>query len=166
MKRQVIDQKGRLFGKLSVIDLAVILCVLIVAIGGYIKFMVLPQTAVTVEGAPVRYTIELVNVRDWAMHNIREGDAMFVSGVYVGTVVGVSYEPHDVIVQGNGIAWRGIVPERYVAFVEIEATATVSEGRFMVSRTVPMAVGNSAGEFTTRYAEVRAFVKEINLYGE
>jgi len=159
----LIDNKGRLFGKISVIDLAIILLVIAVAIGAYIKFMVAPQTAVTIEAAPAQYTLEIQNVRDWAMHNIREGDQVFVTGVYVGTITSVTYGPHEATRRGEGSVFRATVPERFNVWLEIEATATVNDGRVMISRTVPMAMGNSPTDFDTRYASFYAIVREIHI---
>ena len=162
----MVDEKGRLFGKLSVIDLGILLCVIMIALGSYMKFFTLEQTNVTIQAAPVRYTIVAEPVRDWAMRNIREGDAMFVQGVYVGTIEGISYEPHEVVVQSDGALWRAPVPERFMIILDVVGTATISDGRIMVSRTVPMAIGNSSTEFTTRYAEFHALVREIHVYDE
>jgi len=162
MKR-LIDEKGRIAGKVSMIDLSILLLIVMVAIGAVIKFTVTPQTAVTIQAAPVQYTLEIRGVRHWAMHNIREGDAIFEGGVYVGTVTGVSHEPHEAFVQGDGVVWVADVPERYNVLLELEATATVNDGRIMVSRTVPTAVGNSPTEFISRYAEFIAIVREIHI---
>ena len=160
---KLIDEKGRIRGKVSVIDLAILLLVIIIAIGAFLKFMVLDQTAVTVQEAPVRYTLEIANVRHWAMHNIREGDTVFASGgVAIGTIVSVEAEPFRSVPVGR--SWWGVVPERYLVLVEVSATATVTDGRFLVSRTVPMGEGNSTAPFTTRYAEFSAMVREIGLY--
>jgi len=86
---KLIDGRGRLGGKVSVIDLGIVLLVVMMLIGAYVKFMVLPQTDVTVESVSVRYTLEITNVREWTRNNIREGDAVFSAGVHVGTVVKV-----------------------------------------------------------------------------
>jgi len=162
MKR-MIDEKGRLFGKISVIDLSILFLIVMVAIGAVIKFTVTPQTAVTIQAAPVQYTLEIRGVRHWAMHNIRVGDALFDGGVYVGTVTDISHGPHDAFVQGDGEIWLAYVPERFNVWIDIEATATVHDGRIMVSRTVPTAVGNSPTKFTSRYAEFHATVREIHI---
>jgi len=162
---KLIDEKGRLFGKMSVIDFGILLLVIMIAIGAFVKFMVLDQTAIVVEAAPVQYTLEVRGVRDWALRNIREGDAVFAGGVYVGTITNVSYTDMEVYVSGDGEVWLAYLPDRYVVFLEIAATATVNDRGYFVSRTVPMAVGNSLTEFTTRYAEFVAIVAEINLYG-
>jgi len=163
MMKRLIDEKGRLFGKISVIDLAVILLIIAVAVGAYIKFMVVPQTDVRIEAAPAQFTLEIQNVRDWAMHNIREGDQVFVTGVYVGTITQVTYGPHVATRRGEGLVFRAEVPERYNVWLEIEGTATVSDGRIMLSRTVPIALGNSPTDFVTRYATFYAIVREIHI---
>jgi len=166
MKKR-IDEKGRLFGKISVIDFGILLLVIMIAVGAYVKFMVLEQTTVTVEAVPVRYTLEITNVRDWALHNIRVGDVLYVTGTEVGTVVEVEARPHRAVVSTNaGTVWWGDVPERYVVEVEVEGTATVSDGRVLVSRTVPLGTGTSTTVFTTRYAEFIATVGEIVQYGD
>jgi len=166
MKKPLIDEQGRLFGRLSVIDLGILLLVLLAIAGAYVKFIVLEQTAVTVNVAPVRYTLELSGVRDWTLRNIREGDTLFVTGTPVGTVVGLTPVPLEVPIVGDGALWWGEVPARYVLLIDVAGTATVTDGRFLVSRTVPMAVGNSGTQFMTRYAEFQATVREIALYEE
>ena len=167
MKTRCIDEKGRLFGKISVIDLSILLLVVFIAIGAFLKFMVLEQTTITVEAAPVSYTLEITNVRDWTAHNIRAGDTLYVTGTAVGTVRAVEMRPHRVTISSNdGTVWWGDVPERYVVEVEVAGNATVSDGRVLVSRTVPLGVGTSTTIFTTRYAEFYATVGEITLYGD
>ncbi|MCL2588747.1 MAG: DUF4330 domain-containing protein, partial [Oscillospiraceae bacterium] len=108
---KLIDNKGRLGGKLSVIDLVIILLIIAIAIGVYLQFFVFEQTAVTVDVHPVRYTLQTDNVRDWAMRNIREGDAVFAAGgVYVGTVYSIESIPFEVSVSSDGLIWLGEVP--------------------------------------------------------
>jgi len=165
--KTLIDEKGRLFGKGSVIDLGILLLVVMVALGAYVKFFVLEQTSVVTEVFPVRYTLEVVGVRDWTVNNIQEGDTLFVTGVAVGTVVSVETRPHQTLIAGrDGEVWWGEVPERYVAYVEISATATLNDGRYLVSRTVPMAEGNSPTSFHTRFTQFRATVREIQPYDQ
>lgn len=167
MKRATIDKSGRLFGKINVIDLGILLLVVVIAIGAFLKFAVLEQTTVTIEAAPVRYIVDITNVRDWTARNIQAGDTLYVTGTAVGTVVNVSTRPHRVAISSNdGTVWWGDVPERYVVEVEVEATATVSDGRVLVSRTVPMGAGTSNTVFSTRYAEFYGMVREITLYGD
>ena len=158
---KLIDNQGRIGGKLSVIDLGIILILIAVAIGAIWKFNVSPVTGTHIETPPVRYTIEVVGVRDWAMHNIRVGDTIFHQGSDIGTVVNVESQAHRLLVQGATEAWWGYVPDRYVVLVEVEATASRIDGRVLINRTTPLGVGNSEQPFTTRYAEFHGTIKEI-----
>ncbi|MCL2367746.1 MAG: DUF4330 domain-containing protein, partial [Oscillospiraceae bacterium] len=162
------DEKGRIGGKVSVLDLAIILLVLAVALGAFLRFFVLEQTEISVEAAPVRYTLEVSGVRHWTVANIRVGDQLFAPGnVAVGTIRNIRQEPQVVISTGeDGTIWEGVLPERYVLFLEVEGVATLRDGRFLVSRTVPMGVGNSGIHFMSRYASFGATVTEIAQYGE
>ena len=162
--RKLIDEKGRLGGKLSVIDLAIILLVILVAIGAYLNFFVLRQTAVTVEAQSVRYTIEVGGVRHWGIRNIRVGDTLFSAGTEVGTIQSIEVQPHMTLVFGADGPWWGEVPERYTLLIEVSATATITDGRFLVPRTVPMNAGNSGVGFSTRYASFHGTLTEIVLY--
>ena len=161
MKKRLIDEKGKLFGKVNIIDLGIVILVLLVAVGAYVKFVVLEQTAVATEVFPVHYTLEVVGVRDWTVGNIQVGDTLFSNNVAIGTIVSVEAEPHEIVITGEGKVWWGEVPERYVVFVGVEGTAILSEGRYLISRTVPMAVGNSGSFFATKFAEFNATVREI-----
>ena len=163
MKR-LIDEKGRLFGKLSVIDLAVLLLVLVIAAGTLLRGSAMEQAEITVDTVPVRYTLEITGVRDWAANNFRAGDELFTLQTNVGTVVRVEAHPHVAVSSEGSEPWWSEVPNRYVLFLEVEATATVIDGRVLVSRTIPLSVGNSPNTFMSRYAEAQATVREIVLY--
>ena len=162
--KQMIDEKGRLFGKLSVIDAAVILIVIAVAFGAFLKFVVLEQTAVSAEVHPVSITLEVSGVRAWGMNNIRAGDTIFTGGTEVGEITEVEVRPFRVYTQGEGQVWWGEVPDRYVLILSVAAEATISEeGRVMVSRVLPMNIGNSGVGFVSRYADFVAAIREISI---
>jgi len=84
----------------------------------------------------------------------------------VGTIQSVVAQPHRTLVNGDDGPWWGVVPERYTVFVEVSATATVVDDRFLISRTVPMSAGNSGVSFSTRYAAFHGLLTEIVLYDE
>ena len=157
----MIDAKGKLFGKISIIDLFLLLLVVAVALGAFVKFFMLEQTAVTVDQAPVRYTLEVNNVRHWAHTNIQVGDNLFSQGTPVGTITGIESIPHTMPISGNGTLWWGEVPDRYTLLIEVQGVATMNDGRFMLSRVVPMGAGNSGISFTSRYAGFTGTVREI-----
>ena len=162
---KLIDEKGRIGGKLSLIDLALLLLILVIAVGAFLRFSDREQPVVMVAETPVRYTLEVAGVRDWTRNNIQVGDALFRLNNYVGTVTSVTATPHRVLSPEGG-AWWGEVPDRYTLIIEVEGTASVIDGRILVARTVPLHVTNLGSIFTTRYAETSATVREIVLYDE
>lgn len=166
MKRW-IDEKGRVFGKINVIDFGILLLVILVAIGAFVKFALLEQTAIATEEIPVRYTLQITSVRHWTVGNLQVGDTLFTSGTDVGTIVSIEAEPHEGLVStGGGELWWGVVPERYVVFLEVEAIAILSEDRILISRTVPMVSGNALTSFQTKFTEFNATIREIYLHGQ
>jgi len=74
-------------------------------------------------------------------------------------------QPYEATLSGNGKIWSNFVPDRYMLYVEIEATAIISNGRYLVSRTVPIAVSNSPTWLSTKYAGFGGMVQEIVPHG-
>ncbi|MCL2563948.1 MAG: DUF4330 domain-containing protein [Oscillospiraceae bacterium] len=164
--RKLIDEKGRIGGKFSVIDLGVLALILVILLGGAFTFLRSEQETSgsetpTGRNIPVRYMMEIAGVRDWTVRNIELGDTLFLGEFEVGTIIGVETEPHRQLVTGDGAVWWGEVPNRYLVTLEIESTATVLEGRILIARSVPMSVGNSTGAFHTRYTAFHATVREF-----
>jgi len=169
--RKFIDEKGRLGSKCSVIDLAVLLLILVVVAGAVFAFMGEAQ----VEGADgtvvgrdmsVRYTLQISGVRDWALHNIRVGDQLFVGETDVGTIISRESEPYKMLFSEDGEVWWAEVPDRHVIIIQVEGTATVLDGRILVAGTVPMSVSNTTMGFTSRYADFHATTREFDFYEE
>ena len=157
-----IDENGRLFGKVNIIDLGIVAIVLFMVVGVFFQFRVLVPAATVAEDVPIRYTLEITGVRDWTIGNLREGDTLFLNNEDVGRIVSIRYAPQQVlVVTGEGELWWGEVPERYVIFLEVEATAIVVDGRYMISRVIPLHVGNSGNIFASKFAQFGATVREM-----
>ena len=81
----VIDDRGRLFGKVSVVDLFVLLLLVALALFAYVRF----AGTDTVEG-PYRLTLTVEKVRDVTVVQFQEGDTVTDEG---GTVLGRIVSP-------------------------------------------------------------------------
>ena len=100
----MLDEKGRLFGKINIVDLIVlILLVLIVAVVG-LKLLGKNGTLPGASGssAKITYTVQVNGVYPEVYENLREyveqegGDQLMASGnMLSGYVVGVMSRPHD-----------------------------------------------------------------------
>ena len=160
--KKLIDEKGRLFGKVSVVDLGVILLLVFIIAGAYLQLVVLEPTGMGAQEIPIRYTLEVSGVRDWTIDNLRVGDALFAREEPMGTIVSMEYGPHNTLtISGDGEIWWSEVPDRYVLHLEIEASAIVVDGRYLVFRTTPLAVSNGSPSFHTKFAQFSGRVLEI-----
>jgi hypothetical protein len=59
----MIDKNGKLFGKISIVDLAVIAAVVILLAGIYVRFLGGP-TKTVVQSSDFYYTLEVKNIRE------------------------------------------------------------------------------------------------------
>lgn len=90
----MIDEKGRLFGKINIVDLLVILVVLIGAAVLAVKFLS-PKGGAS--KTPVTYTVLVENVRQEVYENIQQNipSTLMAAGELLdGQVVAVSAVPH------------------------------------------------------------------------
>ncbi len=94
----IVDQKGRLFGKVNLLDLVVVLAILAVAGRfGYQHYMG-KQAAPTGEDKQVAVTMKFAAVQQPTVDNVPVGTAIYdsKSGGYLGKVVDVWSQPATV----------------------------------------------------------------------
>lgn len=99
----VIDHKGRLFGKINLLDLVVVVAVLAVAGRyGYKHFMP-NQTRTTGQDTTVEITVKLAKVSPETAATIRKGDPVVdgTSNVRLGAVSKVEVKPATIVEGGN-----------------------------------------------------------------
>ena len=157
-----IDKNGKLFGKISIIDLLIFGMVVLVFFGIMMRQARTQQDVQVVQDTQINYTIEIANVRYWARYNIRPGDSVFSSNTQVGTVVAVTYEPYTTTVATAQGVFQAEVPNRYTTRIHVEARAMIDGGRVLVSHSIPMGSGNANMQFTTRYANFTGRISELN----
>lgn len=95
----MIDEKGRLFGKINIVDLLVILVVVIAAVVLGMKFLRPGSSAGDAGGSAtaVTYTVLVENVRPEVYENVQKyiPSTLMASGEMLdGQVVGVTATPH------------------------------------------------------------------------
>lgn len=159
---KLMDKNGKLFGKISIIDLLIVGLVLLVVLGIAMRQARTEQDTQLVQDTPISYTIEIVNVRHWARYNIRPGDHLFSSNTQVGTVVAVTYEPYIATSVTPYGVFQAEVPNRYITRIHVEARATVDDGRVLVSHSIPMGSGNTGVWFSSRYTNFSGRILELN----
>lgn len=118
---KIINEKGKLFGIINIIDLSVLLIVGLLIVGGAKRMKTKPITATETSKAIV--TFEVSNVRMPSVENIVVGDPIYHydKGTYIGDILEVSYVPYMEPVE-SGDKWvNAEVPGKYVVTFKAEA---------------------------------------------
>jgi len=160
---KLIDKKGRVFGRISFIDLTVIAVIIVLAIGAVYKFKFMDKTSNTVAMQDVTYTVRIDQVRDYIYDNIEIGDQIFdkASGNAIGTISGIQKEQAtDIIMLSDGTAVRGPVENRINIILTIDAKAVKNDSGIFVNRSYELLRG-SKRLFITKYFECEGSISSI-----
>lgn len=163
--KKIIDENGRLFGKISVIDILVIVIVLIAGAALYVKYGVLETTNVAADTVPVTYTVTIAGVRDFTVDSIQPGDLLYDKngggGYPVGTITDVAFSNAKKASElADGTLVMGNVEGRYDVVLTVAADGKVSQGRYLVNKTYELNV-NSRRTFYTKYSTFEGVISGI-----
>ncbi|MDR3311173.1 MAG: DUF4330 domain-containing protein [Oscillospiraceae bacterium] len=153
--KKLIDDRGRIRGKISVIDLAFIaVCIALVLIA-YLKFGGGGVTQSQAGLSDVRYTITIKNIRPQVAGTLRAGDAVKTqTGASVGTVAEVRVLPATSVQKKiDGSFVEGTIEGKVDCEVVISAKCTSSGGRYFVDRTYELALGRNE-PLVTKYTMI------------
>lgn len=123
-KMKVVNEKGKLFGIINIIDLAVILIVALLAVGGAKRMKKSPVA--TTESKKALITVEVSNVRTATVDGLVVGDPLYHydKGQEFGKIVNKEVEPYKEPVESGDGRWiLAEVPEKYAVILTIEANA-------------------------------------------
>ncbi len=136
---------GKLFGKISIIDLAAILVVLVLIAGVAMRFS--GNQAVSVStGQAIECVVKVENVRMQTVNALQKGGAVFdqESKEYIGDITGVAEEPGTTMLLMENGEYREVPTEgRYNAYVTIAFTGSVSDAGYYTATNRQMSVGGT-----------------------
>ena len=166
MSKKVIDKNGRLFGKISVIDIAVLIIMIVLAISFYLKFNVIDETSTKTVTQPITYTVKIPAVRQYALDMLEEGDAFFSndngSKGQIGEITKIEYSPATFSSPAlDGTYSTGTIEGKYDVVLTIKADASSSKGRFYVDSTFEI-VSNASHNFNTKYYNFYGTILDVN----
>ena len=160
---KIIDGKGRLFGRISVIDIIVIIVALVLIVAFYIKFNAGDNPFTSRDTTEVTYTVRIASIRLTSANHLRPGDNIYYqeTGAFVGTIKDVEIndaEVTDSIVDGTYVV--ASVEDRYDITLTIDANCTISNDRYYINNTFELRV-NASYRFLTKYNDVSGIVTTI-----
>lgn len=134
----LIDGKGRLFGKINIIDLLIVLMLVVIVGGAYYMFFGGDDKQVLDAGTLI-YDIEVTNVSKSFVDAINPGDPIkdSVRGNDLGTVVSKTAREATMMIEDfiNGRYVISKVPNTYDVVITIEAKANVTPANILVGGT-------------------------------
>lgn len=152
---KIIDRNGRLFGKISVIDVIVILAVIVVALAIYVKTHK-PQTGSNVSTTTVVYQMKVDNQPEYMLQAIQVGDQIYdkerSTGGSLGTITDIQVSDGTYEAKLNDGTYEVVPAEnRYNLLLTIRGEGLVEEdGSILLNRVYDLGV-NSSREFNNKY---------------
>lgn len=118
---KIINEKGKLFGIINVIDLSILLIVGLILVGGISRMR--SQPMISNDSTEGVLTFEVADIRMVSIEHILVGDSLFHydKGTYIGEIIEVTYEPYKEPVEFEGQWVNSEVPGKYVALFKVKA---------------------------------------------
>lgn len=158
----IINKEGKLFGKISIVDIAVVLIIIVLAVGIYIRFAGGANTVVTTD-EEITCTFLIRNVRMYSVEALRKGGPVYdkTSKEYIGDITDVRYEEGEYKVNmADGSFVNAAPEERYNVYVTVDFKGKVGDNGYYTAANKYLAAGTSA-VITTKYAQCESSVYSI-----
>jgi hypothetical protein len=159
----IIDDRGRLFGKVSIIDLAVILLVVALLGGVYFKLFVYGKDVKEANTSVFQYQVLVSDVRIISVNALKEGDNVFDENTkeLLGKIVKKEVMPSEQnILKNDGTYVKAEKPDRYNVIVTVEASGIISANGYLINGKREIKRGLE-GKLVTRFIEPKAKVLDI-----
>lgn len=163
MKRKLIDDKGRIFGVLNVLDFIVIVMVVLLILGIFLKLFVIGTTKVNTDEENIQITIIIKNVRQYTVDALEVGDIMYESdlGGELGEITDILVEDASASVElADGSVVEAGAEGYYDITITITTTCEIDEGKYILNDNYEINV-NSYRALYTKYSTFSATVLSI-----
>lgn len=159
---KLIDNKGRLFGKINVIDLFVLLVILFIAIGGFVRMQ---QNKLGSENAKkIEVVVHVEEVRQATLDGLEVGDVLnfYNQNLRFGEIKEKRITPFQTLVQTEkDTLVLADVPEKYNLDLVFECDALVSDEVIVVSKE-HVRIGNEV-YLKNQKISINGHVFEVNV---
>ncbi len=159
----MINKEGKLFEKISIIDILVIIVILIIGIGVYARFSATPE-AVQTKTEKFSYIVKVEEVRQYTIDGLYELGGAYDEETkeYLGNIVEViSVEPTpDTGITSRGNTVKTVIPEKYNAYIKIETDGNVNDAGYYTMSNKSIGVGGELA-FETKYVSTTGKILKI-----
>ena len=172
----IIDNKGKLFGKISIVDICILL-VVIIGIGGAVFALSMRDSSKLADNSklalnsasPVKsakVTFELKGVRSITKDSLIEGDGVYATtddNEYIGEIKHIDSKPSmQNITKQDGTIQVVEIPERLDVTVEVEVKGKTTDSGFYTESGVQLLYGKEM-EIKTSTVKTTPIIKGIEI---
>ncbi len=162
----LIDNKGKLFGKISIIDLLIVLLVVVAVVGVYFKFFIVDKGTSAGHLDTIQYQVKTISgVRQYSADAIENGIDVFdgTNGRHMGKVIKTEVTPSkDYITKADGTHVEAIKPDRFDVVVTIEVQGAENDYGYFANGNLEIKRGSDF-KFKTRKVELETRIKDIEV---
>ena len=172
----ILDKKGKLFGKVSVVDLLVLLVVLIGIAGVFMVKGKLNKNEIQADASQMLISsnaekdvleikLKVKEVRDITRDAIIVGDDVYLVQTQkrLGSVVRVESEPAVRQVKSdNGTVYQAVVPERYDVTIVVETSGKQRDDGYYTDTNMQIFYGREM-EIMTSTIQTKPYVDGISV---
>lgn len=159
----VMDQKGKLFGKVSIIDLLILLFVIVAIVATVYKFQFSTHKDVNTAEGKIVYTLKVQGVRDFTADQFAAGDEVYdkESNKAIGTIAEVRKEGAEEFVNmADGTFVMQDIPNKYDVYLTIESDARITDEGYFANGTKQIGAYSNLNIYTQK-VEVYAQVQDV-----
>lgn len=158
---KIIDEKGRLFKKINIIDLVIVIAVIALLVATVVKF----KTSDTYlsKGRTLEYTMLVENVRQPTVDAINQADALidYESKKEIGSITDVKVMGASELELMNDGKYKDVkFKDRFDILITVSVTGTETEDNFYTTSGKKIVVGDEI-KINNGYVGTVAIVKSV-----
>ncbi len=159
-----MDKNGKIFGKISIIDVFAIILVLAVVIGIGVRYGAKATMAVQ-SSEQFECVVEVANVREFTVKALEKGGIITdkKSEIELGEIISVETQQADFqSTTADGRIITTMLPERYNCIVKIKANGKVSDDAYIMDDSNELSVGRTI-ELYSKYVKTSGEIKSVKM---
>ncbi len=142
----MINKDGKLFGKISIIDILVVLLIAVLALGIYSRFFV-GNEKVETASSHIEYILKVPEVREGTVDALKTFKGPMYDTTtkeYLGEIIRVtSTEAISSVEMANGSIKESTVPERFDALITVRVDGKINNSGYYTATNQVIAAGGS-----------------------
>lgn len=159
-----MKKDGKLFGKISIIDIVAIALVILLAFGVYLKFFSTAQSDKSFSSSQnFKCVVKVKNLRSCTVDALAKGGSVYdsVTKEYIGEILGVTSEPGENKVSMADGTYKVVpVENRYNAYVTIEFSGKESALGYYTDTNKQLSAGSTLN-MNAKFAKCDGVIEKV-----